>query len=351
MFQSSTEDDATVETLRDKVLEWSKDVDDVINTSSQDEYTKINEYLEMKKSNIDYKITNPGGINVFRFQGKKRNVDVCMQELYKLLGRPYEPKTEIKPANASTSVRRGTQPGSNLLDPKPSVSQTCNTSTAGDLARGIDTDTQSQSKNKKSDYPANDKKKLSEKEKSTRQANDKKDEPPVHIHDEESLGKHQAVHTTNVPYKLDVTLESGLIFRAYSADITALKIDGLVNPANEDLHNTGGCALSISKAAGKEFDEDCKKIIKHKKKIKVTENVVSRAGNLKCKRIINAVGPEWGKYDVDKKVKCLEDLLKTVNSILITAENEKMSSVAIPPISSGIVLSTESYFLKHALIK
>uniref|UniRef100_K1QM36 Poly [ADP-ribose] polymerase 14 n=1 Tax=Magallana gigas TaxID=29159 RepID=K1QM36_MAGGI len=52
--------------------------------------------------------------------------------------------------------------------------------------------------------------------------------------------------------------------------------------------------------------------------------------------IINAVGPQWASCDDNHKLSCLEDLYLTIRKVLDTSEKEKIKSVAIPPISSGI---------------
>lgn len=154
------------------------------------------------------------------------------------------------------------------------------------------------------------------------------------------LPTEKASHVHNKPSKierkLDVQLKNGLKFMVYVHDITSVSVEAIVNPANESLENSGGCAYVISTAAGTEFERDCKEIIRKKKKIKVTDNAVSRPGKLPFKCIINAVGPQWASYDDNHKTKCLDDLCFTINKILVTSENAEFKSVAIPPISSGI---------------
>lgn len=73
-----------------------------------------------------------------------------------------------------------------------------------------------------------------------------------------------------------------------------------------------------------------------KKRIKVTENEISGPGILPFKCIINAVGPQWASYDDNHKLSCLDDLYFTIRKVLDTSEKEKIKSVAIPPVSSGI---------------
>uniref|UniRef100_K1PMA1 Poly [ADP-ribose] polymerase 14 n=1 Tax=Magallana gigas TaxID=29159 RepID=K1PMA1_MAGGI len=131
----------------------------------------------------------------------------------------------------------------------------------------------------------------------------------------------------------------------YVQDITSASVEAIVNPANEDLANTGGCADIISTAAGPTFESDCKEIITKKKKVEVTENEISGPGKLPFKCIINAVGPKWASYDDNHKISCLDDLYLTIRKVLDTSEKKKIKSVAILPISSGTVLITATHLL------
>ncbi|XP_062614153.1 uncharacterized protein LOC134275890 [Saccostrea cucullata] len=276
----------------------------VITEKDEGSQAKIREF--MKKNNIFYREKKLGQSQVFRMKFKTTVCDPndYMKKLKKVLGRTEE-----------------------------------NTGTVSELAQnveGLKTNPTSFSKSLKG-AKAQEAKKLEEREKSIQQAKKTKPQDPiVHVPNGNSFGTSPMCRPIKNSYKVDVTLKSDLIFRIYTADITKLKLDAIVNPANDQLLNTGGCALHISKAAGKDFEDDCKSIIIEKKKIKVTENVVTSAGNLPCKCVVNAVGPEWANYDEGKRVQCLEDLLKTVINILEKAEKAQLSSVAIPPISSGI---------------
>ena len=127
--------------------------------------------------------------------------------------------------------------------------------------------------------------------------------------------------------------ENGICTKIYQGSITRANVDAIVNAANEKLDNCGGVAEVISKAAGKEMEYECEGEIRKRSKIKVSENVLTKAGNLPCRWIIHAVGPRWSDY-TDKE-KALESLYQTVINILKTARDHTMKSVVMPPISSG----------------
>lgn len=134
--------------------------------------------------------------------------------------------------------------------------------------------------------------------------------------------------------------QNGICTKIYKGSIIKAKVEAIVNAANEYLDNCGGVAEVISKAAGGEVDRECKDKMRRWTKIKVTENIVTRAGNLPCQWIIHAVGPRWSNYK--DKEEALQSLYKTVVNILSTASERQMKSVVMPPISSGQFILTLS---------
>lgn len=124
-------------------------------------------------------------------------------------------------------------------------------------------------------------------------------------------------------------------------DILSMKVDAIVNPANEQLNNSGGIAKIISDKAGGKFSKECQEIIEKHGMLKAGEAVTTNSGQLKCKKIINAVGPRWSGGSSGEAA-----LLKqAVNRSLDEAEKHKLWSIGIPAISSGIF----NYLLKDCL--
>lgn len=116
------------------------------------------------------------------------------------------------------------------------------------------------------------------------------------------------------------------------SDIVSMRVGAIVNPANEQLNNVGGLAKLIAEKAGAKFNEECQEIIEKHGMLKVGEAVSTKSGELRCRRIINTVGPRW--YGGSLLEAAL--LKQAVNSSLDEAERYKLSSIAIPAISSGI---------------
>jgi O-acetyl-ADP-ribose deacetylase (regulator of RNase III) len=109
-------------------------------------------------------------------------------------------------------------------------------------------------------------------------------------------------------------------------DITERQVDAIVNAANSYLRHGGGVAGAIVQKGGAIIQEESNRI----DFVPVGSVVVTTAGNLPCKSVIHAVGPQMGEGDEDAKLK------DTIHSILQLASDKKFSSVSIPAISSGI---------------
>ncbi|MEO8514489.1 MAG: macro domain-containing protein [Ignavibacteria bacterium] len=117
-------------------------------------------------------------------------------------------------------------------------------------------------------------------------------------------------------------------FEVVQGDITLLETDAIVNPANTFLMHTGGLALQIAKRGGMIVQQESKKI----GNVPTGSAVITTGGNMKTKHVIHAVGPKYK----DGKSGEAEKLSSAVNSALSVAELKKLTSIAIPAISSGI---------------
>ncbi len=117
-------------------------------------------------------------------------------------------------------------------------------------------------------------------------------------------------------------------FEVIQGDITLLETDAIVNPANTFLMHTGGLAAAIVKRGGMIVQQESKKI----GNIPTGSAVITTGGNMKTKHVIHAVGPKYK----DGKSGEPEKLASAVSASLNVAEAKKLTSIAIPAISSGI---------------
>jgi O-acetyl-ADP-ribose deacetylase len=116
------------------------------------------------------------------------------------------------------------------------------------------------------------------------------------------------------------------------ADITAIKVDAVVNAANSSLLGGGGVDGAIHRKGGPAILEDCLNIREKQGGCRTGEAVYTTAGNLPAKYVIHTVGPVWhgGKSGE-------AELLRNcyLNSLKI-AEDLGVKTVAFPNISTGI---------------
>ena len=129
--------------------------------------------------------------------------------------------------------------------------------------------------------------------------------------------------------------ENGVCISLRYGDITAVEVDAIVNPANEFLSHLAGLAKLIVQRGGLEIERESDTLMRKRgyQALHIGDAVPTVAGNLPCKFVIHAVGPEWVKHSHTENMKLLK---KACLQSLKVASKLGLSSIAIPAISSGI---------------
>ncbi len=109
-------------------------------------------------------------------------------------------------------------------------------------------------------------------------------------------------------------------------DITRQSVDAIVNPANEFLQHGGGVAGAIVRRGGSVIQEESNRW----GYLPVGNAIATGAGSLPARYVIHTVGPRGGASHADEK------LFWAIWSALREAERLECTSIAIPPVSTGI---------------
>lgn len=111
-------------------------------------------------------------------------------------------------------------------------------------------------------------------------------------------------------------------------DITVLRVDAIVNAANEALQLGAGVAGAIRRGGGASIQQECDSI----GGCPVGQAVVTGAGTLSARWIIHAVGPVWRGGESGEEML----LASALRCAFKRAEEIGATSIAVPAISTGV---------------
>lgn len=116
---------------------------------------------------------------------------------------------------------------------------------------------------------------------------------------------------------------------AVQGDITAQRVDAIVNAANKRMRGGGGVDGAIHRAGGPAILEDC--IARFPRGLRTGDAGWTTAGDLPAQWVIHTVGPNYGAGEHDRAV-----LESCYRRSLEVADELGVHSIAFPLISAGI---------------
>jgi len=138
---------------------------------------------------------------------------------------------------------------------------------------------------------------------------------------------------TNPPV-LESVLMTALRLEAVRIDITTLRVDAIVNAANERMLGGGGVDGAIHRAAGPELYQACLKVPEVAPGIRCPtgEARITPGFKLPAKFVIHTVGPVWngGRHGEP------ELLANCYRNSLTLARANAIRSIAFPALSTGV---------------
>ncbi len=123
-------------------------------------------------------------------------------------------------------------------------------------------------------------------------------------------------------------------FESIRTDITTLRVDAIVNAANESLLGGGGVDGAIHRAAGPRLLQACRMLPQSDVNVRCPTGQarITDAFDLPSKFVIHTVGPVWhggARGEPQKLASCYRESLK------LAVENE-VRTIAFPAISCGV---------------
>lgn len=104
-------------------------------------------------------------------------------------------------------------------------------------------------------------------------------------------------------------------------------MEAIVNAANAQLRIGGGVAGAIHRAAGPELERECRPLAP----IRAGQALITGAHNLPNRHVIHCLGPVYGVDQLSEEL-----LASCYRNALQLAEQNKITSIAFPAISTGV---------------
>lgn len=121
------------------------------------------------------------------------------------------------------------------------------------------------------------------------------------------------------------------MLKVVQGDLTAQRVDAIVNAANENLQHGGGVAAAIVRAGGAVIQQESDAWVTEHGPVGAGLAAITTAGSLPAKYVIHVVGPRYQSGQNNSEM-----LRRAVKAALDAAALSGCKSVALPAVSAGI---------------
>lgn len=144
--------------------------------------------------------------------------------------------------------------------------------------------------------------------------------------------KAAALKGTAVTTLSERVLNRGQKLTVVQGNIVNIKADAIVHPTSGSLSMSGEVGSALARAGGKELRDTLSQEAKTKSLNSVGDVALTDAPNLSASHLIHVNSPTWNAGAQDQ---CISELDKATINILTLADEQGLTSVAIPSVSSG----------------
>ena len=118
---------------------------------------------------------------------------------------------------------------------------------------------------------------------------------------------------------------------AHRDDLTRMKVDAVVNAANEDLVHGGGLAAALARAGGPAVQAESTRWVAAHGPVTPGRAAVTTAGDMPAQMVVHVAGPIYRRGQDNEGL-----LRKAVAAALAATLDAGAATVALPAISAGI---------------
>lgn len=120
------------------------------------------------------------------------------------------------------------------------------------------------------------------------------------------------------------------VLQVWKGDIVTVTADAVINPTGSDAEFAGQVGHALSVTGGEALVNETRRALQGVN-MRVGDSVIGPSTGLQCKNIIHVHSPGWS----GNAAQAIAELERTIENILKLSDFHKLSSIALPSVSSG----------------